>query len=66
MKGIGHHEMRGELRHAIDHTDGVLKAIMESRGSDDQLRELWLGQMETFTAAAAMVSWRPVSRRAGG
>jgi TetR/AcrR family transcriptional regulator, ethionamide resistance regulator len=31
---------------------GVLKAIVESWGSDDQLRELWLTQMETFTAAA--------------
>jgi AcrR family transcriptional regulator len=31
---------------------GVLKAIVESWGSDDQLRELWLEQMETFTAAA--------------
>lgn len=28
---------------------GVLTAIVESWGSDDQLRELWLQQMETFT-----------------
>lgn len=32
---------------------GVLRAIVESWGSDPQLRELWLGQMATFTAAAA-------------
>jgi AcrR family transcriptional regulator len=31
---------------------GVLRAIVESWGSDDQLRELWLAQMETFTEAA--------------
>jgi AcrR family transcriptional regulator len=28
---------------------GVLTAIVESWGSDEQLRELWLQQMETFT-----------------
>jgi hypothetical protein len=66
MKGIGHHEMRGELCHAIDHTDGCTQGHRGELGSDDQLRELWLEQMETFTAAAAMVLWRPVSRRAGG
>jgi AcrR family transcriptional regulator len=32
---------------------GVLRAIVESWGSDPQLRELWLGQMATFTTAAA-------------
>ena len=31
---------------------GVLRAIVESWGSDDQLRELWLAQMDTFTEAA--------------
>jgi AcrR family transcriptional regulator len=31
---------------------GVLKAIVENWGSDDQLRELWLAQMGTFTTAA--------------
>jgi AcrR family transcriptional regulator len=30
---------------------GVLTAIVESWGSDEQLRELWLQQMETFTDA---------------
>jgi hypothetical protein len=30
----------------------VLTAIVESWGSDEQLRELWLQQMETFTDAA--------------
>ncbi|BCJ36890.1 HTH-type transcriptional regulator EthR [Actinocatenispora thailandica] len=30
---------------------GVLRAIVESWGSDPQLRELWLAQMATFTAA---------------
>lgn len=31
---------------------GVLRAIVDSWGSDAQLRELWLEQMATFTAAA--------------
>lgn len=31
---------------------GVLRAIVESWGSDPQLRDLWLAQMATFTAAA--------------
>jgi len=31
---------------------GVLRAIVESWGSDDQLRELWLAQMDVFTDAA--------------
>jgi AcrR family transcriptional regulator len=31
---------------------GVLTAIVESWGSDEQLRQLWLQQMETFTDAA--------------
>nr|BFE65690.1 hypothetical protein GCM10020063_102160 [Dactylosporangium thailandense] len=30
---------------------GVLRAIVESWASDAQLRELWLAQMDTFTAA---------------
>ncbi|GAA3272583.1 TetR/AcrR family transcriptional regulator [Dactylosporangium vinaceum] len=30
---------------------GVLRAIVESWGSDPQLRALWLAQMETFTQA---------------
>ncbi|GAA4263174.1 TetR/AcrR family transcriptional regulator [Dactylosporangium darangshiense] len=30
---------------------GVLRAIVESWGSDPQLRELWLAQMATFTEA---------------
>jgi hypothetical protein len=30
---------------------GVLRAIVESWGSDPQLRELWLAQMATFTSA---------------
>ena len=32
---------------------GVLKAIVESWGTDDALRQLWLDQMNTFTQAAA-------------
>jgi AcrR family transcriptional regulator len=31
---------------------GVLTAIVESWGSDEQLRELWLQQMDTFTEVA--------------
>lgn len=31
---------------------GVLRAIVESWGSDDDLRDLWLAQMESFTDAA--------------
>lgn len=31
---------------------GVLRAIVESWGSDDELRQLWLEQMGTFTDAA--------------
>jgi TetR/AcrR family transcriptional regulator, ethionamide resistance regulator len=31
---------------------GVLTAIVESWGTDEQLRELWLHQMQTFTDAA--------------
>src|SRR4051794_20064244 len=31
---------------------GVLKAIVESWASDDQLRDLWLAQMDVFTDAA--------------
>jgi AcrR family transcriptional regulator len=31
---------------------GVLTAIVESWGSDEELRELWLQQMETFTEVA--------------
>jgi AcrR family transcriptional regulator len=30
---------------------GVLTAIVDSCGTDDQLRELWLAQMQTFTDA---------------
>lgn len=31
---------------------GVLTAIVDSCGSDEQLRQLWLDQMDTFTDAA--------------
>lgn len=49
---------RAALRHGIAAgadlwlaNAGVLRAIVESWGSDPLLRELWLGQMATFTAA---------------
>ena len=44
---------------------GVLRAIVESWGSDDQLRELWLAQMDTFTdAAVARINADPEALRA--
>ncbi|TDO45663.1 TetR family transcriptional regulator [Kribbella sp. VKM Ac-2571] len=52
-------DSRAALRGGIDDgatlwldNAGVLRAIVESWGSDPQLRELWLDQMATFTAAA--------------
>jgi AcrR family transcriptional regulator len=49
---------REALRHGIDAgaglwlaNAGVLRAIVESWGSDPQLREVWLAQMATFTSA---------------
>lgn len=43
---------------------GVLKAIVESWGADDQLRELWLAQMAMFTdAAVARIEADPVALR---
>jgi AcrR family transcriptional regulator len=43
---------------------GVLKAIVESWGADDQLRELWLAQMALFTdAAVARIEADPVALR---
>ncbi|GIH12805.1 HTH-type transcriptional regulator EthR [Rugosimonospora africana] len=47
---------------------GVLTAIVESWGSDEQLRELWLRQMETFTdATVARIQADPeVMRRLDG
>jgi AcrR family transcriptional regulator len=45
---------------------GVLKAIVESWGSDDQLRELWLAQMDSFTeAAVARIAADPDARLDG-
>ena len=45
---------------------GVLKAIVENWGSDDQLRELWLTQMQTFTAAAvARIKTDPATKLHG-
>jgi AcrR family transcriptional regulator len=51
-------DARAALRHGIDAgaglwlaNAGVLRAIVESWGSDPQLRELWLAQMATFTSA---------------
>jgi AcrR family transcriptional regulator len=45
---------------------GVLKAVVESWGSDDQLRELWLAQMDTFTeAAAARIAADPAAKLRG-
>ena len=44
---------------------GVLRAIVESWGSDDQLRELWLAQMDSFTdAAVARINADPEALRA--
>jgi AcrR family transcriptional regulator len=43
---------------------GVLMAIVENWGSDEGLRELWLGQMDLFTdAAAARIDADPRARR---
>jgi AcrR family transcriptional regulator len=43
---------------------GVLMAIVESWGSDEGLRELWLQQMDLFTdAAAARIEADPHARR---
>lgn len=43
---------------------GVLRAIVESWGSDDDLRQLWLQQMGTFTdAAVAVIQADPVALR---
>lgn len=54
------HDPRAALRAGIDagaglwlDNAGVLRAIVESWGSDPQLRELWMAQMATFTAATA-------------
>jgi AcrR family transcriptional regulator len=55
---VGPMDARAALRHGIDAgaglwlaNAGVLRAIVESWGSDPQLRELWLAQMATFTSA---------------
>ena len=41
---------------------GVLKAIVENWGTDDELRRLWLDQMNVFTqAAAARIRADPVA-----
>lgn len=43
---------------------GVLRAIVESWGSDDDLRALWLAQMNLFTeAAAARIEADPEARQ---
>lgn len=43
---------------------GVLRAIVESWGSDDDLRQLWLERMETFTdAAVGPIQADPVALR---
>jgi AcrR family transcriptional regulator len=43
---------------------GVLTAIVESWGTDEQLRQLWLRQMETFTdLAVARIQTDPVILR---
>jgi len=48
-----------ELWHA---NAGVLKAVVESWHSDEQLRELWLAQMDVFTdAAVARIETDPVA-----
>lgn len=43
---------------------GVLMAVVENMGSDDDLRALWIQQMELFTdAAAARIAGDPSARR---